>query len=218
MNFINKSIILLVLVSSLLLISCDNNSNNVSSCSETDNGLDISLKGTNSGYYNGTFYSSEDYCMANGDLLEYSCDGDKNSDTIVDCQCVDGSCVIDGNDNVEDEKDLSINNEHNISIEEMPTFCQDSESNNTGTSIPEPLIAGYTSGDFGLPPQFEVVEDYCAGEAIQYDEDGEVTARTVLREYYCKDNFVIDREDYTCSDIDPSFLCRIDSSGLGYCG
>ena len=194
----NKLVIFLILIS-LLIVSCDNN---VPSCNETDNGLDIGLKGVNSGYHNGTYYSSEDYCMNNGDLLEYSCDGDRNTNTIIDCPCVDGACIED----------------QNIIIEEVPTFCQDSEFSNTGTTIPEPLIAGQTSGEFGLPPHFEVVEDYCAGEAIEYDEDGEVTARTVLREYYCKDNFVIDREDYTCSDIDPSFLCRIDSSGLGYCG
>jgi len=48
---------------------------NPDSCSDTDGGNVITLFGTASGYLNNTPYSSNDYCVDSGNIMEYFCSG-----------------------------------------------------------------------------------------------------------------------------------------------
>ena len=69
------------------------------SCSDTDGGYNINVKGTISGYYNGQPYVNTDYCSSTTVLLEYYCIGGSKSSSSYPCagnttsSCVDGACI-----------------------------------------------------------------------------------------------------------------------------
>lgn len=46
------------------------------SCDDTDGGANVYVFGTVSGYFNGTPYSNDDYCIDSSNLKEYDCAGD----------------------------------------------------------------------------------------------------------------------------------------------
>ncbi len=66
----------------------------VNGCSETDGGIDAFNEGVNTGFFNGNAYEAADYCLS-GDskLLEYSCNGTRNDDSIIEC---DNGCIQTG--------------------------------------------------------------------------------------------------------------------------
>ncbi len=69
------------------------------SCSDTDGGLRIDVKGDVSGYYGGLPYSYTDICMNSTLLTEYACSGTSWTSTTVWCAmnnytiCLNGACV-----------------------------------------------------------------------------------------------------------------------------
>lgn len=67
------------------------------SCSETDNGFDIYIQGTTSGYLNEEYYSDIDYCLSNTTLVEYYCVGNYEYSDTIPCFnstfCSNGTCV-----------------------------------------------------------------------------------------------------------------------------
>jgi len=68
------------------------------SCSDTDGGWNVNLKGTVYGFYNGLNYSYTDFCTANKTLTEYYCSGGLSNSDTLDCTlntsyCVNGACV-----------------------------------------------------------------------------------------------------------------------------
>ncbi len=67
-------------------------------CSETDGGEDLSLQGTSSLYVGGNLTnSSTDYCMGDGQLVEFSCSNGTYGWGVFTCgenlSCFDGACV-----------------------------------------------------------------------------------------------------------------------------
>ncbi|MFH0977909.1 MAG: hypothetical protein V1837_01270 [Candidatus Woesearchaeota archaeon] len=68
------------------------------SCNDTDRGFVITVKGSVSGYFQGTHYSYPDYCYTGTDLNEYICQGTTPVGLQVPCmnntrQCLNGACV-----------------------------------------------------------------------------------------------------------------------------
>ncbi|MBN2101975.1 MAG: hypothetical protein JW716_03840 [Candidatus Aenigmarchaeota archaeon] len=55
------------------------------SCSDTDGGITITTFGTTSGYYGGSSYSNDDYCVDSGNVMEYYCSGDYEQSSQQSC-------------------------------------------------------------------------------------------------------------------------------------
>jgi hypothetical protein len=72
----------------LLIVGCSTgHSFAVDSCLENDDGQDYSMPGEVRGYANGTMYRFTDFCLYNGTLVEYACDGTSYTRETVDCEC-----------------------------------------------------------------------------------------------------------------------------------
>ena len=68
------------------------------SCSDTDGGFVIDLQGTVSGYYYGSPYNYDDFCLDSTLLIEYYCIGTQLDNGNVTCTgnytgCINGACV-----------------------------------------------------------------------------------------------------------------------------
>jgi len=70
------------------------------SCSDTDGGYNVAVKGTASGYFNQQPYSSMDVCVGTVNLTEYYCGGGRVYSATVNCDqnssggtCSNGACV-----------------------------------------------------------------------------------------------------------------------------
>ena len=59
----------------------------VDSCLENDGGMNELQPGEVRGFENGTLYKHTDFCLYNGNLAEYSCDGTTYVRTEIDCEC-----------------------------------------------------------------------------------------------------------------------------------
>ena len=55
------------------------------SCSDTDGGIVLTVKGTTSGYYSNNFYSHADYCTDASNVNEYYCSGSFEYSTVASC-------------------------------------------------------------------------------------------------------------------------------------
>ena len=55
------------------------------SCSDTDNGVNINVTGTTSGYYNNNPYSNSDYCVGSEAIYEYYCSGSYEQNNYQSC-------------------------------------------------------------------------------------------------------------------------------------
>lgn len=69
------------------------------SCSDTDGGWVIDVKGTISGFSDNQPYSKTDFCLDNTTIIEYDCSGYYSSESIIPCinvstnYCSNGACV-----------------------------------------------------------------------------------------------------------------------------
>jgi hypothetical protein len=69
------------------------------SCSDSDNGLVYTTKGSVSGYKAGQFYSYSDFCIGNVTVMEYYCSGNSKMNLTSTCRsnmtfvCSNGACV-----------------------------------------------------------------------------------------------------------------------------
>ncbi len=85
--------------------ACSTTTTIPNSCSDTDGGWNVNLKGTVSGYYGGSPYSLSDFCLPSNTtvtmLNEYYCSGGRYYSGTWNCAnvnatttaCVDGACI-----------------------------------------------------------------------------------------------------------------------------
>jgi hypothetical protein len=204
-----KKYCLILIIISFLMISCESTED---SCSETDGGYDIYVKGLNTGYYNGNYFSSDDYCMNQtlypGDLMEYTCQESNNiisnSAEIITCDnyCYDGACV-----------------------EELP----DGSCSETDSGL-DPYVKGI---NIGYQPSswggnYFSSEDYCMnqtlypGDLMEYtcQESNNVITNTgeiIECDNYCYDGACVDDfSNISCSDSDGGLDPYVKGTNIGY--
>lgn len=72
----------------LLIIGCATGQGfAVDSCLENDGGINSLQPGEVRGFENGTLYKHTDFCLIDGTLAEYSCDGTSFVRTDINCSC-----------------------------------------------------------------------------------------------------------------------------------
>ena len=72
----------------LLIIGCSTGQSfAVDSCLESDGGVDRLHPGEVRGFEDGALYKFSDFCLYNGSLTEFSCDGTEHIRSIIECDC-----------------------------------------------------------------------------------------------------------------------------------
>lgn len=148
------------------------------SCSETDGGHEIYLKGTNSGIYNGNSYAADDYCMQTpDDLFEYACNGNQNGGQVVTCEhgCVDGACVEPPEEEEVPENSCS---ETDGGVDEFERGTNDGYYNGNAYSVedyclntPDQLLEYYCDTNQNMDRVIDCVWGCLEGECLEQEQE-----------------------------------------------
>jgi hypothetical protein len=178
--------------------SCPEDCGVPDSCDDTDGGNVIDVFGTTSGYYEGSPYSNDDYCVDADDIMEYYCSGDYEQSQQQSCGTDvygDPYCAA-GNEIYKDLTDYFCGSGA-CDSDVTPVFQEDCDDS-------DGYGAEYCSGDVVMK---DYNDYYCIGGACDYNATPEQVEDCDSYDgygaNYCMNGSVYrDYNDYYCSGGD----------------
>jgi hypothetical protein len=177
------------------------------SCSDTDGGIYKNVFGTTSGYFSGSPYSHDDYCVDAGNVMEYYCNATLESSTQQSCGTDSyGAAYCYGGDVYKNYTDYSCASGA-CSSSVTPTLYQDCTAGqycSGGMCVNNNTCSDTDGGNY--PWVLGTVSGYYAGSNYSYSDY--CLSSAMVAEYYCNNSI-----NRTIQGVN----CGTDSYGAAYC-